>query len=115
MAKKKKSEKRIVYSTNPDFDPSGFDSGDEGAETPPPSQQDLRVWLDRKGGGKTATVVKGFAGSEEDLKELGRELKTLCGVGGTAKNEEILIQGDHRDKVVDHLKKQGYGAKKAGG
>lgn len=115
MAKKKKSEKRIVYSTNPDFDTSGFDGNEKGTDTPPPSQQDLRVWLDRKGGGKTATVVKGFAGSDRDLKELGRELKTLCGVGGTAKNEEILIQGDHRNKVVDHLTKQGYGAKKAGG
>lgn len=114
MAKKKKSDKRIVYSTNPDFDPVS-DGGDAGAETLPPGQQDLRIWLDRKGGGKTATLVKGFEGSDEDLKELGRTLKTLCGVGGTAKNGEILIQGDHRDKVADHLKKQGYGAKKAGG
>lgn len=115
MAKKKKSEKRIVYSTNPDFDPAAFSGEQQGAETLPPAQQDLRIWLDRKGGGKTATIVKGFEGSDEDLKELGRDLKTLCGVGGTAKNGEILIQGDHRDKVVNHLKKQSYGAKKAGG
>lgn len=113
MAKKNKSNRGFVYSTNPDFAHS--DGSDEDYETVPPSDQDLRIWLDRKGGGKSATVVRGYKGSEDDMKDLGRALKTLCGVGGTAKNGEIIIQGDHRDKVTDYLKKQGYGAKKAGG
>ncbi len=114
MAKKKKSEKRTIYSTNPNFDYSAFDeSTDE--EHVAPAAQDLRIWLERHGGGKVVTLVKGFAGAESDMKALGSKLKSLCGVGGTAKNGEILIQGDHRDKVMDYLKKEGYGAKKAGG
>lgn len=113
MAKKNKSDRGFVYSTNPDF--SHSDGRDDEDETVSPSDQDLRIWLDRKGGGKSATVVRGFTGREADMKDLGRALKTLCGVGGTAKNGEIIIQGDHRDKVADYLKKQGYGAKKAGG
>lgn len=113
MAKKNRSDRGFVYSTNPDF--SQDSGGGEEYETSAPSDQDLRIWLDRKSGGKTATVVRGFEGSEADLKELGRALKALCGVGGTAKNGEIIVQGDHRDKVTTYLKKQGYGAKKAGG
>jgi len=110
MSKKKK--RNIVYSTNPDF--NYHVEGDE-PDTLPHNEQDLRVWLDRKGGGKVACLIKGFVGSDDDLKSLAKELKTLCGVGGTAKNGEILIQGDHRDKIVAYLKDQGYGAKKAGG
>ena len=111
MAKKK--NKRIVYSTNPHFD-YGIERDD--AVTPSPSAQDLRVWLDRKSrGGKAVTLVKGFVGREDDLKDLGRKLKTLCGVGGSVKDGEVVLQGDHRDKVVEYLNKEGYGAKKAGG
>ncbi|MFI3289052.1 MAG: translation initiation factor [Rikenellaceae bacterium] len=109
-----KSRLGMVYSTNPDFDYSS--SEDEATETIAPSKQDLRVWLDRKQrGGKVATLVCGFRGAESELKELARTLKSKCGVGGAAKDGEIIIQGDHRDKVVDLLLKAGYKCKKAGG
>ncbi len=115
MAKKNKKIKGdVVYSTNPDFQ---YDFGeDEQQETLPPGQQDLRVWLDRKQRkGKVVTLVKNFAGTDDDLRELARLLKTRCGTGGAAKDGEIIIQGDVRDKVLDILKAEGYGAKKAGG
>ncbi len=102
----------IVYSTDPNFE---FQSDDDEPETLPPAQQDLRVWLDRKGGGKVVTVVKGFVGTLADMEALGKQLKTTCGSGGTAKDYEIMVQGDHRDKVVAWLEKKGYKAKKAGG
>jgi len=115
MAKKQKHKGRsgVVFSTNPDFNYQ-YEAEAE-AETLQPAQQQLRVWLDRKGGGKVATVVKGFIGTTDDLKALGKHLKTKCGVGGAVKDEEIIIQGDHRDKVVNLLKAEGYQAKKAGG
>lgn len=102
----------MVYSTDPNFE---FQSDDDEPETLPPAQQDLRVWLDRKGGGKVVTLVKGFVGTLADMEALGKQLKTACGSGGTAKDYEILIQGDHRDKVVAWLQNKGYKAKKAGG
>ena len=102
----------IVYSTDPNFE---FPTDDDEPETLPPAQQDLRVWLDRKGGGKVVTLVKGFVGALADMEALGKQLKTACGSGGTAKDYEILIQGDHRDKVVAWLQNKGYKAKKAGG
>ena len=103
----------MVYSTNPDFEYTVQES--EHAETLPPEKQNLRVWLDRKQrGGKQVTLVKGFVGSEEDLSELGRMLKSRCGVGGSAKDGEIIIQGDHRDRVVELLIAAGYKCKKAG-
>ena len=84
-------------------------------ETMPASEQSLRVWLEKNHrGGKVATVVKGFAGSEASLLELAKTLKTKCGTGGSAKDGEIIIQGDHRDKVVSLLKEMGYPSKKAG-
>ena len=104
----------MVYSTNPDFEYSTTE--DEEQQTLAPAEQNLRVWLDRKQrGGKTVTLIKGFVGSENDLAELGRMLKSKCGVGGSAKNGEIIIQGDHRDRVVDLLIAAGYRCKKAGG
>ena len=103
----------MVYSTNPDFEYTIQEP--EQAETLPPSQQNLRVWLDRKQrGGKQVTLVKGFVGSDDDLAELGRMLKSRCGVGGSAKDGEIIIQGDHRDRVVELLVAAGYRCKKAG-
>ena len=104
----------MVYSTNPDFEYSTTENEEQ--QTLAPAEQNLRVWLDRKQrGGKTVTLVKGFVGSEADLAELGRMLKSKCGVGGSAKDGEIIIQGDHRDRVVDLLIAAGYKCKKAGG
>ncbi|MFI3301745.1 MAG: translation initiation factor [Rikenellaceae bacterium] len=109
-----KSRLGMVYSTDPNFEYKSAEDSD--AETLEPSKQDLRVWLDRKQrGGKVATMVKGFVGSEDDLKALARELKTKCGVGGAAKDGEIIVQGDHRDRVVEILTKSGYKCKRAGG
>jgi translation initiation factor 1 len=103
----------MVYSTNPDFEYTT--AQEEQTPTLPPQQQDLRVWVDRKHrGGKTVTLVKGFVGTDEDLADLGRMLKSRCGVGGSAKDGEIIIQGDHRDRVVELLTAAGYKCKKAG-
>ena len=103
----------VVYSTNADFEYSN--SSDKEAATLPASKQDLRVWLDRRSrAGKTVTLVKGFVGSDDDLKALASLLKQRCGVGGSAKEGEIIIQGDHRERVVEILLKAGYRAKKAG-
>lgn len=103
----------FVYSTNSDFE---FDNFDEENETLPPQQQELRVFLDRKNrGGKTATLVKGFIGTTEDLTALGKKLKSACGVGGSIKDGEIIVQGEKRDKVMELLKKDGYQVKRVGG
>ena len=86
----------MVYSTNPDY---GIEDNFE-ETTLEPSQQNLRIWLEKGGrGGKVASVIKGFIGSDESLKSLGKKLKTSCGTGGSAKNGEIIIQGDHRNKM----------------
>lgn len=102
-----KDRLNVVYSTNPDF---RYETPDEEeTSTLPPSQQKLRVQLDRKNrGGKVVTLVTGFTGSDDDLKELGRLLKSKCGVGGTAKDGEIIVQGDFKQKVLDLLKQAGY-------
>jgi translation initiation factor 1 len=112
---KKKSNERIVYSTNPDFVP--FDEGIENEiETLPPGQQKLIVSLDKKQRkGKKVTLVANFTGTEEDLKALGKTLKSKCGVGGSVKDGEILIQGDFRQKVKDLLEAGGYKCKLSGG
>ncbi|MBR3677996.1 MAG: translation initiation factor [Alistipes sp.] len=101
----------MVYSTNPDFE-YNYDEKVEEA-TLPPSQQDLRVWRDSKGrGGKVVTIVRGFVGTGDDLAELGRMLKRGCGVGGSTKDGEVIIQGDHREHVTSLLLNAGYKCKK---
>lgn len=114
MAKKnKKTLGNIVYSTNRDLD---FSLPDEQEESLPPQQQNLRIHLSKKGrGGKTATLITGFVGSDDDMDSLGKTLKAKCGVGGSVKDGEILLQGDLRDKVLEILTNEGYKAKKAGG
>lgn len=97
----------VVYSTNPDYAYSD-DSADEAA-TLPPRQQKLRVSMERAGrGGKTVSLVRGFVGSDDDLQALAKRLKQRCGVGGTAKDGEIVIQGDHCSRLVEILKAEGY-------
>ena len=106
MGKKNKAV-GVVYSTNPDFQYSTDEM--EENETLPKQQQKLRVNIEKNHrGGKTVTLVKNFVGTSDDLKELGKLLKTKCGVGGSAKDGEILIQGDFKEKVIDILKKEGY-------
>ena len=101
----------VVFSTNPDF---AYEQEEETEEaTLEPSRQNLIVAIDRKArGGKQVTLVTGFIGTSDDLAELGRTLKVKCGVGGTAKNGEITIQGDFRDRIVSLLKDMGYKAKR---
>lgn len=102
-----KSRLGMVYSTNPDF--SFEHEEQEEADTLPKSQQKLRVHIERKNrGGKVVTLVKGFIGTEDDLKDLGKLLKTKCGVGGTAKEGEIQIQGEWKERLIAILRQEGY-------
>jgi translation initiation factor 1 len=108
MSKKNKNDRHgFVYSTDPNFE---FESEEQfRAETLPPKQQKLRIWLDTKQrGGKTATLIKGFIGKDEDLEDLGKKLKNYCGTGGAVKDGEIIIQGDQREKVMQWLVKNNY-------
>jgi len=110
MSKKKSNLGGIVYSTDPDFSPESNEP--EETDTLPPAQQQLRVKLDTKQrAGKVVTLVDGFVGKVEDLEKLGKELKTKCGTGGSAKDGQILIQGDYKEKVVKWLQDWGYKAK----
>ncbi len=114
MSKQKKERLNVVYSTNPNFNYE-FEQEDE-QETLDPSKQLLYVSIDRKQrGGKEVTLIEGFVGTEDDLKELGKLLKSKCGVGGTAKDGEIIVQGSFRDKVMELLVKEGYKVKRKGG
>ena len=102
-----KDRLNIVYSTNRDFEYESYNEEEE--ETLPKDQQKLRVSIEKKGrGGKTVTLIKGFVGTEDDLKELAKSLKSQCGVGGTAKEGEIIIQGEFKQRIIDILKAKGY-------
>jgi translation initiation factor 1 len=112
--KKNNSVGGFVFSTDPNFRPS--DADESPVSSAPAAQQNLRIWLDRLKGNKEATVIRGFAGSDADLAELARLLKNKCASGGNAKDGEIILQGDHREKVLKLLLEQGYSkTKKAGG
>jgi translation initiation factor 1 len=108
MSKKSKSDKYgFVYSTDPGFKFENEQA--QSVETSPAKQQKLRIRLDTKHrGGKTVTLIEGFIGKEEDLQDLGKKLKNYCGTGGSAKDSEIIIQGDQRDKVLQWLLKNDY-------
>ena len=105
-----KSRLNVVYSTNPDFRYEEEEKGER--QTLPAAQQQLKVWIDRKQrAGKQVTLVRGFVGTEEDLKELAKLLKNKCGVGGSVKDGEIIIQGEVREKVLTILRDNKYRAK----
>lgn len=106
-AVERKKRVGVVYSTNPDY--SYEDDSEDEASTLPKNQQKLRLSMERTGrGGKTVTIVRGFIGTEEDMNALCKLLKQKCGVGGTVKDGELIIQGDHRERLVEILKKEGY-------
>jgi translation initiation factor 1 len=113
MAKKKKGNSGgFIYSTNPDFNPIEEDNKEQNLS---PSQQNLTVQRESKGrGGKVVTIIFGFSVSDEKLEELGKMLKNKCGVGGSVKEGEIILQGDFRSKVAEILKKEGYKVKISG-
>ena len=115
MSKNKKQREGVVYSTNPDFSYE-YAEDTEGVEDLPRGEQKLRIHLDRLKGNKEATVVRGYVGTNDTLEALGKLLKTKCGGGGSVKEGEILIQGNHRDKILQLLVNEGFTqTKKAGG
>lgn len=118
MAKKKLGLEDLggfVFSTNDDFDENDYVE-DEAEKTPAPEDQELEAHFSNKGrSGKTVTLIKGFEGTDEDLTALGKMLKKKCGVGGSVKDGEIIIQGDDREKIMEILRKEGYKVKRVGG
>jgi translation initiation factor 1 len=108
MSKKNKADKNgFVFSTDPGFRFENEES--QAQETLPPAQQKLKIRLDTKHrAGKMVTLIDGFTGTDEDLQDLGKKLKNYCGSGGAAKDGEVIVQGDHRDKVLQWLQKNGY-------
>lgn len=110
MTKNKIHNAGIVYSTNPDYQ---FEHPPHDLETMPPAKQPLKIMLDKKQrAGKAVTLIIGFLGKENDLELLGKKLKSFCGTGGTVKNNEIIVQGDNRDKIFQWLLKNGYSISK---
>ena len=109
---KNKKKRNIVYSTNPDFE---YEYEENETDTLNPKEQHLKVCIEKHRAGKVVVIIKGFVGDNKDLKNLSKLLKTTCGVGGTTKNGEIIIQGDIREKVGNILEKKGYNYKKVGG
>ena len=109
---KKKNKKLTVYSTNPNFE---YDEDNHEDIKLEPYDQLLEVWIDKHRAGKTAIIIKGFVGNLSERKALSKKLKTKCGVGGSVKNGEIIIQGNVRDKIMDILKQDGYKYKRVGG
>lgn len=102
-----KDRLNVVYSTNPNYEYENLNEEED--ETLEKQQQKLRVSIEKKGrGGKTVTLITGFIGKEDNLKELGKLLKTKCGVGGSAKDGEIIIQGEFKQRIIDLLKAEGY-------
>ena len=112
MAKKNKNNINVVYSTNPNFKFETNDAPEESSVVP--SKEQLKIYLDRLGGGKLLSRVTGFTCKTGDIELLGKLLKQKCGVGGSIRDREILIQGDHREKIILILSKEGYKIKKAG-
>ena len=112
MNKKGRNRKGVMYSTNRDFE---YEYENDEMETLPNNEQNLKVCIDKHRAGKIAVIIKEFIGTTEDLKSLGKLLKSQCGVGGSVKNGEILIQGNIRDKVMSILEKEGYNYKRVGG
>jgi translation initiation factor 1 len=109
----RKSRLNVVFSTNPDY---RYTYSDDEQQTLPPRQQNLTVCLDKKQrNGKKVTLITGFIGTSEDLKNLGKELKTKCSTGGSVKDREIIIQGDFCSKILELLTKAGYKVKRSGG
>ena len=112
MYKNKKNSKGVMYSTNPNFE---FEYENEKLDNIENNQQNLKVCIDKHRAGKIAVIIKDFVGTADNLKALAKILKAKCGVGGSAKNGEIIIQGDLRDKVMNVLAKEGYNYKRFGG
>ena len=108
----KKKKKLNVYSTNPNFE---YNEENDENLTIDPSDQLLEVWIDKHRAGKTAIIIKGFVGNLSEIKDLSKKLKTKCGVGGSVKNGEIIIQGNVRDKIMDILSQDGFKYKRVGG
>ena len=103
----RKKRSGVVYSTNPDYAYTDGETPED--ETLPKNRQRLRLSMERAGrGGKTVTIVRGFVGTDDDLKAISKLLKQKCGVGGAVKEGEIIIQGDHRQRLVEILKAEGY-------
>jgi translation initiation factor 1 len=110
MSKKKPDSRGFVYSTDPNFH---FEEQSENIETLSPAQQKLKIKLDTKHrAGKAVTLIEGFVGSDDDLQDLGKKLRTFCGTGGSAKDREIIVQGDQREKVLQWLKNNSYSQSK---
>ena len=112
MDKKGQNNQGVMYSTNPNFE---YEFEGEEVETLSNNEQDLKVCIDKHRAGKISVIIKDFVGTAEDLKSLGKMLKTKCGVGGSAKNCEIIIQLNVIYKVIDILQKEGYNYKRVGG